>query len=95
MAKADERVVRQFALRFDKSEILLPKRAEVLAISQLHDRPFLFVICEILLSEHEARTFLLIDTGRAYERKQNQKYVGSIFALQRHYHCFEETSEAR
>jgi hypothetical protein len=90
MGKENERVIRQYALRFDRCEILLPKGAEVLTVSQLHDRPLLFVIADVLLTQQEQRTFVLVDTGRAFERTANLRHIGSLFALQRYFHAFEE-----
>jgi hypothetical protein len=95
MGKEQERVIRQYAIRFGASEILLPKGAEVLTVSQLHDRPILFAVVDVLLTHQEQRVFHLLETGIAFQRTANLRHIGSLFALQKWFHAFEEMPEAK
>jgi hypothetical protein len=90
MGKENEKIIRQYALRFDRSEIILPKGSEVLTVSQLHDRPFVIVVTDVLLTTQEQRVFHLIDLGRGFQHTPRMHFIGSIFALKKVFCAFEE-----
>jgi hypothetical protein len=92
MSKHEERIVRIYALGFDRNELTLPKGAEILSVSQLHERPQLFAVTDVLLTQIETRIVHLVETGRAFQKTENSRFIGSIFALKKWFHAFEDLS---
>jgi hypothetical protein len=91
MGKEHEKVLRQYVLCYDRTEILLPRGAEILSVSQLHDRPFVVVLTDTLLTTQDTRVFHLIDLGRGFQYTPGMRFIGSIFAMKKVFCAFEET----
>jgi hypothetical protein len=89
MGKENEKILRQYVITYGRCELDLPVGSEVFCASVLHDRPFIVISTDVLLTHHDKRVFHLLEVGRAYERK-NFRFINSVFAMHKVFCAFEE-----